>query len=855
MVADGSVEPKFFMGILETTLANGEIGRVIHFGQLSQFNTSAFQDGDVLWCDPAVPGGFTVTEPLGPNVKIAAAIVISASVNGKIKVRVQSNEGLHELHDVRITSQTDGEVLIWDNTLGVWKNNNTLIVDHADGRVGIGTNNPTQKLHVEGGSAMIQTGGSAALYLRTTNDANTSYRGQVFATYSYGNPFSITGYNDHAILRQRTGSSFIDFYTENNIRATLSGTGLGIGTTSPRYQLDLAKAQDSSQEDYIALGVKNGPTAGDGTSLGSGIIWKANFSGYTKRSAGIVQIAEGSYFRSGLAFYTNGTADTTTDWVERMRISQYGNVGIGTDSPNAKLDVVATGIAGLAKAAEFSSFGNGGTGRGTKITIGAPGTQSVVEVAEIIGYQNANSATADNAAFAINVANSSGVLTERLKINNSGNIGIGATSPSEKLDVYGNIKIGTTANSNFLNRSDTHWVQYNGGTTTNNTYVRVASVNATTIGKTISLWTDAVNRFEVKANGDSYFTGNVGIGTTSPSATLDVRGSGGSLPTTNSVDIAYFSKSGSGGIQIISGSGATSFVGFGDTTARSKGGISYNSTTNFLAFAADSAERMRLDASGNLGIGTDSPSALLHLKDNFTNGVAVVYDRTENAIIDSLFYTGVSSAGAVSTDFMWMGTGTTHMSLTGTGNVGIGTTTPGFKLEVVGTVKASTYLVTPLIYSGGGNVVFGNVAQFNDWVGIGVTSPKSKLDINGTIALDSKSMSISDTFATALTINMNPHTGCYVKITAFGDWSGHSSVAYLGEFFIQHGSDGYKEPGTIIRQVDNTNTDSIEAKIVDPVGVAVAKNFTIQLRSTSSSSTPFTIYLQYEVRGQFNSVS
>ena len=126
MVADGSVEPKFFMGVLETTLLNGEIGKVVHFGHISQINTNTFTDGDVLWCDPANAGGFTITEPLGPNVKIAAAIVINAATNGKIKVRVQGNPGLHELHDVRITSQSDGQLLVWDNTLGVWKNTKTV---------------------------------------------------------------------------------------------------------------------------------------------------------------------------------------------------------------------------------------------------------------------------------------------------------------------------------------------------------------------------------------------------------------------------------------------------------------------------------------------------------------------------------------------------------------------------------------------------------------------------------------------------------------------------------------------------------------------------------------------------------
>ena len=122
MVADGSVEPKFFIGVTDTAIANGVIGKVVHFGTIDQVNTNAFSDGDVLWCDPAVPGGFTTTEPEAPAVKLASAIVLNSSTNGKLLVRVQGNEGLHELHDVRITSIADGQILSWDATNGYWKN-------------------------------------------------------------------------------------------------------------------------------------------------------------------------------------------------------------------------------------------------------------------------------------------------------------------------------------------------------------------------------------------------------------------------------------------------------------------------------------------------------------------------------------------------------------------------------------------------------------------------------------------------------------------------------------------------------------------------------------------------------------
>lgn len=122
MNANGSIEPKYYIGILEETIANGEFGKAVHFGVIDQVNTNAFSDGDVLWCDPTIPGGLTATEPEAPAVKLATAFVLNASTNGKLAVRVQGNEGIHELHDVHIEDVTNGQALVWDATQGYWKN-------------------------------------------------------------------------------------------------------------------------------------------------------------------------------------------------------------------------------------------------------------------------------------------------------------------------------------------------------------------------------------------------------------------------------------------------------------------------------------------------------------------------------------------------------------------------------------------------------------------------------------------------------------------------------------------------------------------------------------------------------------
>ncbi len=148
------------------------------------------------------------------------------------------------------------------------------------------------------------------------------------------------------------------YFTTDNIKLRAGGddrlelantyakfsNNVSISTSStPRYQLDLAKLNDASQTDYLALGVNNGPSGGGGTAFGTGLVWKANYSGYTKRSAGIVQTAEGNYFRSGLAFFTNNQASASSDWVERMRLNMDGKLtldpGAGVATDGTVLDV------------------------------------------------------------------------------------------------------------------------------------------------------------------------------------------------------------------------------------------------------------------------------------------------------------------------------------------------------------------------------------------------------------------------------------------------------------------------------------------------------------------------------------
>ncbi|NDD68136.1 MAG: hypothetical protein EBZ29_01730 [Synechococcaceae bacterium WB9_4xC_028] len=122
MVADGSLPGYVFFGVTTAAIASGEDGFVTTFGKVRQVNTLAFEEGDILWCDPATPGGLTATEPAAPNLKLPIAAVISKATNGILMVRADTGRRLQDLHDVEANgSKTDGDVLTYIAASNRWE--------------------------------------------------------------------------------------------------------------------------------------------------------------------------------------------------------------------------------------------------------------------------------------------------------------------------------------------------------------------------------------------------------------------------------------------------------------------------------------------------------------------------------------------------------------------------------------------------------------------------------------------------------------------------------------------------------------------------------------------------------------
>lgn len=132
MIADGSLPGYVFFGVTTQAIAPGADGFVTTFGKVRQVDTRDFEEGDVLWCDPATPGGFTRTEPQAPNLKLPVAAVISKATNGIIIVRVDTGRRLMDLHDVEANgSKDDQDVLEWNAAAARWEPTDRLTLLEA----------------------------------------------------------------------------------------------------------------------------------------------------------------------------------------------------------------------------------------------------------------------------------------------------------------------------------------------------------------------------------------------------------------------------------------------------------------------------------------------------------------------------------------------------------------------------------------------------------------------------------------------------------------------------------------------------------------------------------------------------
>jgi hypothetical protein len=376
-----------------------------------------------------------------------------------------------------------------------------------------------------------------------------------------------------------------------------------------------------------------------------------------------------------------------------MFVRGDGNVGIGTTAPGQKLQVdgsllVNTGTS-VADYRDIMMGGIGGwsTGESHGIDTVYGGASNPTTFSRIESYFDG---TNGKIRFR-NLYNASAARTDILMtIQGNGNVGIGTDGPSNKLTVYqgGGVRVTGITSGDWIEMSgdlpgysaNQYPVIKSNGTihfANNNKYSAYLEGANTYFG---ILDNTTTTRVFLATSGNTYFTGgNVGIGTTNPSQKLEVYGARVAITDTSNDTAGYYARVLSGGTQV------------GNFTLRANNDGStylYNGTTS------DSIKQVWL-TNGNVGIGTTAPSEKLHVVGSYA---IQIIESTVGGQNSTLKFTttartwGIGANMALSNsnfEIYDYSASANRLTIDTSGNVGIGTTAPGYKLDVSGTIRAT----------------------------------------------------------------------------------------------------------------------------------------------------------------------
>jgi len=278
------------------------------------------------------------------------------------------------------------------------------------GNVGIGTTSPSELLHVYNTSSSLNANSSIAL-----ETAGGGGKAVIGATAN-----SVTGGLRKTSLYFSTYDQVSGDLTKERMRIDNLGN-VGIGTTSPGTKLHLYDS--TATTDLPSLKLDSTYITGDSTGLPMSSIYFAN----TGTNVNAIQSAERTVNNYALDFQTyNGSSLGT-----RMSIIGNGNVGIGTTSPDQKLNIFGTNSLIKLEAGALDTgflgveFGDDTTRVKNAIvsnfttTWGRQDLHFVVDTA------------ADNNGYTL------GTDTKMFISGTTGNVGIGTASPGRKLTVTG----------------------------------------------------------------------------------------------------------------------------------------------------------------------------------------------------------------------------------------------------------------------------------------------------------------------------------------------------------------------------------------------------------------------------------
>ncbi len=687
-----------------------------------------------------------------------------------------------------------------------------------NGNVGIGTVTPSRLLEVSGSGNQY-----SRITSTTTNEAGIELVRSGNGVNSWAFVIGGSGGNVGRFDLRNSTNQFASSYTTYARFQPLVGMSLGAGATDPLATFDVRSL------------VGTNPTA--------------SISGATSFAALVVD-------NSGVGDIVTASSSGATRFV----ITQAGNVGIGTATPVSTLQLNSGGGANAdtLTIGNISSKGISLRDTGTAVDILSSGVPLYVNNATAVntyinptkgGYVGIGNALPGNTQLVVNQPNTNGDIFDasqsgnaKFVINNNGNVGIGITNPNTPLHVM-NTNSGVTSNvltlgNGSVNNNTGAQINFNLSTTNTTFTADIAAVRTNAGGggnaatylsfgtnpgtnssgtnevlrlsefggagfQTNSIGNDAlvVNQpnssgdiFSASQGGNTKFVisnaGNVGIGTTNPSATLDIGSHNLNGTTTPAFLVLSDVTSNANGNALINGQwNSPNSWGIGPAT---------NSLTdNTLRIGNISGNFGRTwNATQNLSIllgGTLGNSALK----------ASALDIEQNSLGNSALV--VNNSGGAGDIFTASSAGSPKFVINSSGNVGIGTTAPVDKLNVLGNitigaqVDASSGAYTSLNSAAG---TFGSQTNIEGATSSAVFKGKLFVATRSTASGGSAGVYRYDGGTTWTLVTHAP--GQAVTADAANSISGYSMVVYDGKLFIGSQTSTAEGSGTASVYVSST---------------------------------------------------
>ena len=402
----------------------------------------------------------------------------------------------------------------------------------------------------------------------------------------------------------------------------------------------------SSGANILLESTTSGATEGD---IFGEIEFKTNDSNSSGIKGKIDSRSEGSVGNGALRLFTGDT----TGLYQRINIASNGDISFYEDTGTTPKFVWDS-------SSEVLRIGSIGTGIARPLMIKSDTNHHAIHIEENSGTEGYTiGVNADGDLGFYNSATS----TPSVVINDSNNFGIGDASPSNRLSVV--------AADGDADNAYVATFQNQEATDDRNFGVLIKAGSTSTDSALVVTDHDASNNlFFVKGNGNAFIGGNVGIGITSPSSY-----------NSGSDNLVVGGTSGDNGITIATGTTNGGLLAFADGTsgnAAYRGYIQYDHNTDFLAVGSAGSERMRIDSSGNVGIGVTSPSAGLHIDNPNDSQITAILD-TDNSAVKIVFRNNTETGnnvqiGADGSNLVALTNATEAMRIDSSGNLLVGRT-------------------------------------------------------------------------------------------------------------------------------------------------------------------------------------